>query len=111
MMEADHLGKVAGYDFHDLRRKYNVRTMWSDLDPQWRLLQSQLVRDLAGFHLLISKRGSSQISPNDDLKEVLRTDTLAWQAWNVAHVLIWQSCRPGPPLVFPGEKEAYPCYV
>ena len=37
----------------------------------------------------------------------LRTDgnTVAWQAWNVAHDLIWQSCRPGPPLVFPGEKE------
>ena len=45
--------------------------------------------------------------PRDDLKEALRTgdDTVAWQAWNVAHDLIWQSCRPGPPLVFPGEKE------
>ena len=45
--------------------------------------------------------------PGDDLKEALRTDddTVAWQAWNVAHDLIWQSCRPGPPLVFPGEKE------
>ena len=30
---------------------------------------------------------------------------LAWQAWNVAHDLIWQSCRPGPLLVFPGEKK------
>ena len=30
---------------------------------------------------------------------------IAWQAWHVAHDLIWQSCRPGPPLVFPGEKE------
>ena len=65
MMGADHLRKVAGFDFHDLRRKYDVRTMWGDLDPQWRLLHSQLVaRDLAGIHLLISKRGSSQISPN-----------------------------------------------
>ena len=45
--------------------------------------------------------------PGDDLKEALRTDddTLAWQAWHVAHDLIWQCCRPGPPLVFPGEKE------
>ena len=33
MMETDHLRKVAGYDFHDLRRKYDVRTMWGDLDP------------------------------------------------------------------------------
>ena len=38
MMGADHLRKVAGYDFHDLRRKYDVRTMRGDLDPQWRLL-------------------------------------------------------------------------
>ena len=34
MMGADHLRKVAGYDFHDLRRKYDVRTMWGDLDPR-----------------------------------------------------------------------------
>ena len=65
--------------------------------------------ELTGILLLISKRLFTNKSkrPEDDLKEVLRTDddTLAWQAWNVAHDLIWQSCRPGPPLVFPGEKE------
>ena len=27
MMGADHLRKIAGYDFYDLRRKYDVRTM------------------------------------------------------------------------------------
>ena len=44
--------------------------------------------------------------PGDDTKEALRAgNILAWQAWNVAHDLIWQSCQPGPPLVFPGEKE------
>ena len=86
MMGADHLRKVAGYDFHDWRRKYDVRTMWGDLDPQWRLLQSQLVA-----------RGPGWYSPADD--------TLAWQAWHVAHDFMWQCCRPGPPLVFPGEKE------
>ena len=45
--------------------------------------------------------------PGDDTKEVLRTDgnTIAWQTWNVAHDLIWQSCRSDPLLVFPGEKE------
>ena len=42
MLGADNLRKVAGYDFHLLRKKYDVRTMWGDLDPQWRLLQSQL---------------------------------------------------------------------
>ena len=50
MIGADHLRKVAGYDFHDLRRKYDVRTMWSDLDPQWRLLQSQLVARGPGWY-------------------------------------------------------------
>ena len=37
-------------DFHHLRKKCDVRIMWGDLDPQWRLLQSQLeARDLAGI--------------------------------------------------------------
>ena len=89
MMGADHLRKVAGYDFHDLRRKYDVRTMWGDLDPQWRLLQSQLVA-----------RGPGWYSPAE-LKERLFTN----KSKHVAHDLIWQCCRPGPPLVFPGEKE------
>ena len=111
MMGADHLRKVAGYDFHDLRRKYDVRTMWGDLDPQWRLLQSQLVARGPGWYspAELKERLFTNKSkrPGDDLKEALRTDddTLAWQAWHVAHDLIWQSCRPGPPLVFPGEKE------
>ena len=37
MLETDHLRKVAGYDVHDLRRKYDVRTIWGNLDSQWRL--------------------------------------------------------------------------
>ena len=111
MMGADHLRKVAGYDFHDLRRKYDVRTMWGDLDPQWRLLQSQLVARGPGWYSPADLKErlftNKSKRPGDDLKEALRTDddTLAWQAWNVAHDLIWQSCRPGPPLVFPGKKE------
>ena len=111
MMGADHLRKVAGYDFHDLRRKYDVRTMWGDLDPRWRLLQSQLVARGPGWYSPADLKErlftNKSKRPGDDLKEALRTDddTIAWQAWNVAHDLIWQSCRPGPPLVFPGEKE------
>eukprot|EP00434_Breviolum_minutum_P045896 symbB.v1.2.041250.t1/scaffold7975.1/size9582/1 len=111
MMGADHLRKVAGYDFHDLRKKYDVKTMWGDLDPQWRLLQSQLVARGPGWYSPadLKERLFTNKSKRlgDDMKEALRTDdnTIAWQAWNVAHDLIWQSCRPGPPLVFPGEKE------
>ena len=111
MMGADHLRKVAGYDFHDLRKKYDVRTMWGDLDPQWRLLQSQLVAKGPGWYSPADLKErlftNKSKRPGDDLKEALRTDddTVAWQAWNVAYNLIWQACRPGPPLVFPGEKE------
>ena len=65
--------------------------------------------DLAGTPAELKERLFTNKSkrPGDDLKEALRTDddTLAWQAWHVAHDLIWQCCRPGPPLVFPGEKE------
>ena len=43
MLGADYLRKVVGYDFHLLRKKYDVQSMWGDLDPQWRLLKSQLV--------------------------------------------------------------------
>ena len=47
--------------------------------------------------------------PHHDTKEALRTDgnTIAWQAWDTARNIIWQSCQPGPPLVFPGEKEIF----
>ena len=62
MLGADNLRKVAGYDFHLLRKKYDVRTMWGDLDPQWRLLQSQL-----------ETRGPGWYSPAE-LKERLFTN-------------------------------------
>ena len=65
MLGADNLRKVAGYDFHLLRKKYDVRTMWGDLDPQWRLLQSQVdTKGPAGTHLPSSRNDSSQISPS-----------------------------------------------
>ena len=66
MMGADNLRKVIGYDFHHLRRKYDVRSMWGDLEPQWRLLQSQLEAKGPGWyciHLLIVRSDSSQTSP------------------------------------------------
>ena len=78
MRGTDHLCKVAGYDFHDLRRKYDVRTMWGDLDPQWRLLQSQLVARGPDWYspAALKERLFTNKSkrPEDDLKETLRTD-------------------------------------
>ena len=116
MLGADNLRKVAGYDFHLLRKKYDVRTMWGDLDPQWRLLQSQLETKGPGWYspAELKERLFTNKSkrPGDDTKEALRTDgnTIAWQAWDTARNIIWQSCQPGPPLVFPGEKEIFvPC--
>ena len=81
------------------------------LKKKKRLLQSQLVARGPGWYspAELKERLFTNKSKRlgDDLKEALRTDddTLAWQAWHVAHDLIWQCCRPGPPLVFPGEKE------
>ena len=109
MLGADNLRKIAGYDFHLLRKKYDVRTMWGDLDPQWRLLQSQLETRGPGWYspAELKERLFTNKSkrPGDDTKEALRTDgnTIAWQAWDTARNIIWQSCQPGPPLVFPGE--------
>ena len=113
MLGADNLRKVAGYDFHLLRKKYDVRSMWGDLDPQWRLLQSQLEARGPGWYspAELKERLFTNKSkrPGDDAKEALRTDgnSTAWQAWYAAHDLIWQSCQSAPPLVFPGEKEIF----
>ena len=94
MMGADNLRKVAGYDFHHLRKKDDVRTMWGDLDPQWRLLQSQLETKGPGWYspAELKERLFTNKSkrPGDDTKEALRTDgnTIAWQAWDTARNII-----------------------
>jgi len=50
MLGDDYLRKVAGYDFHLLRKKYDVQGMWGDLAPQWRLLKSQLETKGPGWY-------------------------------------------------------------
>ena len=62
MLGDDYLRKVAGYDFHLLRKKYDVQSMWGDLVPQWRLLKSQLETKGPGIHLLSVKSGFLQTS-------------------------------------------------
>ena len=42
MLGTDYLRKVVGYDFHHLRKKYEVFSMWGLIEPQWHLLKSQL---------------------------------------------------------------------
>ena len=78
MLGADNLRKVAGYDFHLLRKKYDVQSMWGDLDPQWRLLKNQLETKGPGWYSL-SEREERLITnrsnrPGDDMKAELRSD-------------------------------------
>ena len=116
MLGADNLRKVAGYDFHLLRKKYDVRTMWGDLDPQWRLLQSQLETKGPGWYspAELKERLFTNKSkrPGDDTKEALRTDgnTTAWQAWDTARNIIWQSCQQAHHWCFRAKRRfSVPC--
>jgi len=110
MMGTDYLRKVVGYDFHHLRKKYDVFSMWGLLDPQWRLLKSQLDTKGPDWYSpqererrLITHRSNR---PGDDMKEELRSDgdLVARQAWTTARNELLQLRQPAPPLQFPGEE-------
>ena len=113
MLGADNLRKVAGYDFHLLRKKYDVQSMWGDLDPQWRLLKSQLETKGPGWYSPAEREErlftNKSNRPGDDMKEALRTDgdSAAWQAWSTTQNQLWHLRQPAPPLVFPGEQEIF----
>ena len=113
MLGADYLRKVAGYDFHLLRKKYDVQSMWGDLDPQWRLLKSQLETKGPGWYSPAEREErlftNKSNRPGDDMKEALRTDgnTAAWHAWSTTQNQLRQLRQPAPPLVFPGEQEIF----
>ena len=113
MLGADNLRKVAGYDFHLLRKKYDVQSMWGDLDPQWRLLKNQLETKGPGWYSLTEREErlftNKSNRPGDDMKDALRTDgdPAAWQAWSITQNQLWQLRQPAPPLVFPGEQEIF----
>ena len=107
MMGADYLRKVVGYDFHHLRKRYDVLSMWGHIDPQWRLLKNQL--ETKGHppsereQRLFTNRSNR---PGDDMKDELRTDgdPMAWQTWYTAQDQLLQLRQPAPPLEFPGEE-------
>ena len=44
------MGKVAGYDFHHIRKKYDVPSMWGNVRPRWRLLQQHLEATGPGWY-------------------------------------------------------------
>lgn len=66
MLGACYLRKVVGDDFHRIRRKYEVASMWGNINPQWRLLQLNLeAKGLVGRCLPKERRGSLPIGPID----------------------------------------------
>ena len=110
MLGADNLRKVAGYDFHLLRKKYDVQSMWGNLDPQWRLLKNQLETKGPGWYSLPEREErlftNRSNRPGDDMKDELRSDgdPVAWQAWRTTQNQLWQLRQPDPPVEFPGEQ-------
>ena len=115
MLGTDYLRKVVGYDFHHLRKKYEVFSMWGLIEPQWHLLKSQLETKGPDRYSpqererrLITHRSNR---PGDDMKEELRSDgdLVVWQAWTTAKNELLQLCRPAPPLRFPGEEGIFLC--
>ena len=113
MLGDDYLRKVVGYDFHLLRKKYDVQSMWGDLAPQWRLLKSQLETKGPGWYSPAEREErlftNKSNRPGDDMKEALRTDghIAVWQAWTTTQNQLRQLRQPAPPLVFPGEAEIF----
>ena len=60
------------------RKKYDVQSMWGDLEPQWRLLKSQLETKGPGWYSLSEREErlftNRSNRPGDDMKDDLRSD-------------------------------------
>ena len=110
MLGASNLRRVVGYDFHHLRKKYDVPSMWGNIHPQWRLLQQHLETKGPGWYPLSEREErlftNRSNRPRDDMKDELRTDgdPIAWRIWSTAQNQLWQLRQPAPPLEFPGEQ-------
>jgi len=51
MLGADNLRRVAGYDFHLPRKKYDVQSMWGDLEPPKGQAGIRFLSEKSGFLL------------------------------------------------------------
>jgi len=59
MMGINNLRRVVGYDFHHIRKKYDVPSMWGNIRPRWRLLQQHLeTKGLDGIRWQKERSGS-----------------------------------------------------
>ena len=109
MMGINNMRRVAGYDFHHIRKKYDVPSMWGTIRPRWRLLQQHLETKGPGWYSLAEREErlftNRSNRPGDDMKDELRTDNdaYAWHTWRTAQDQLWRLRQPAPPVVFPGE--------
>ena len=55
MLGSSNLRRVADYDFHHIRKKYDVPSMWGNIHPQWRLLQKNLETKGPGWYPLAER--------------------------------------------------------
>ena len=110
MMGINNLRRVVGYDFHHIRKKYDVPSMWGNVRPRWRLLQQHLEATGPGWYSLAEREErlftNRSNQPGDDMKDELRTDNdfYAWSTWRTAKDQLWRLRQPAPPLEFPGEQ-------
>ena len=81
----------------------SMRSMWGNIDPQWRLLKNHLETKGPSWYpptereqRLFTNRSNR---PGDDMKDELRTDgdTMAWQTWYTAQSQLLQLRLPAPP--------------
>ena len=102
---------MVGYDFHHIRKKYDVPSMWGYVRPRWKLLQQHLETTGPGWYSLAEREErlftNRSNQPGDDMKDALRTDNdylYAWTSWRTAKDQLWRLRQPAPPLEFPGEQ-------
>ena len=50
MMGINNMRKVVGYDFHHMRKKYGVPSMWGNVRQIWRLLQQHIEATGPGWY-------------------------------------------------------------
>ena len=72
--------RVAGYDFHHIRKKYDVASMWGNIRPRWQLLQQHLETKGPGWYSLAEREErlftNRSNRPGDDMTDVLRILTM-----------------------------------
>ena len=107
MMGINNMRKVVGYDFHHMRKKYDVPSMWGNVRPIWRLLQQHIEATGPGWYSVAEREErlftNRSNQPGDDMKDEVRTDDdwYAWNHWQTVKARLWRLRQPA--LEFPSE--------